>query len=450
MIERVQYTIDVYQMLAEGQSVVAAVSGGPDSVAMLDCLVRLGYRPIVAHLNHLLRGEAAQGDEDFVRALARERDLPVCVKRVDVRSLAREKGVSIEEAGRGARYLFFGEVMERRCCLRTALAHHRDDQAETVLLHMLRGSGPEGLKGMLPVRDGVFIRPLLYVSRDEILDYCEGRGLSYREDASNADTDYARNRVRHDLLPVLTAYNPRVREALCRTAEILREEDACMAVYARRLYGELASLDGDNIRFDIEALAALPPAMMRRMVRKAAAETGGIRDVRFDHIERVLGLLGGQGGAVQLPGGVRAEVRGSALCFLLEGDAVPCPPYAHSLSVPGSVSVTEAGVRICCELAEEALFDDDTVCVDADKIEGPLWVRNRRPGDRFFPYKAPGQKKLKDFLIDQKIPRRKRDTLPLVTDKKGIIWVAGLRTGHDYRVDDGTKRILKLHMHVEQ
>jgi len=445
MIDRVQKSIAQYGMLASGQDVVAAVSGGPDSVAMLDCLLRLGYRPIVAHLHHGLRGEAADADADFVRGWADRLGLPIRVKRVDTAVLAAKKGASIEEAGRLARYLFFWEIMEDTGCMRTALAHHRDDQAETVLQHMLRGSGPEGLKGMTPIRDGVFIRPMLYVSRADILAYCAERGLDYRTDATNADTDYQRNRIRHELLPELEQYNPKVREALARTAEIMREENACMAEYGGRLYAEMAALIDGVVSLPIDRLTAVPVAMRRRILRRAVAAAGRMRDVGYDHIEGILGLISGPGSAVQLPGGLRVEACGKELKFYVEEE--PCPPYAYRLPVPGSVEVPEAGVRIVCEKAAVPYFDENTVCVDADKIQGSLTVRNRRRGDRFFPYNGPGQKKLKDFLIDEKIPRIKRDRIPLVTDDQGILWVAGIRTGDPYKVDSMTNRLLKLSIH---
>lgn len=448
MIEQVRQTIEKYAMLTDQQAVVAAVSGGPDSVAMLDCLLLLKYRPIVAHVNHGLRGEDSDADEAFVRRLAEEAGLPFYVKRVDAAVLARERGMTVEEAGRSARYSFFGEVMERTGCMRTALAHHRDDQAETVLLHMLRGSGPEGLRGMTPVRDGVFIRPMLYVSREEILAYCRERGLSYREDASNADTDYQRNRIRHHLLPQLEVYNPRVREALVRTAEIIREEDACMAEQAGRLYHTMAAVEEDAILLPIAKLKALPAALARRVLRLAVAAAGSVRDVGYDHIETVLALLAGRGSAAQLPGGTRVEVCGDRLRFRQE--APPCEPYAYALPVPGSVYIPEAGARILCDRTDTPQFDAHTVCVDADKIQGELTVRNRRPGDRFYPYNSPGSKKLKDFLIDEKIPRHKRDRIPLVTDARGILWVAGLRTGEPYKVEEKTTKLLKLGIYVEQ
>ena len=450
MIERIQKTIAQCGMLENGQAVVAAVSGGPDSVAMLDCLLRLGYRPVVAHLHHGLRGREADADEDFVRQLAGKYDLPFHVKRVDAAKLAKETGLSIEEAGRSARYLFFWEVMGLTGCTRTALAHHRDDQAETVLQHMLRGSGPEGLKGMEPVRDGVFIRPMLYVSREEILSYCRERGLAYREDATNADTGYQRNRIRHELLPQLAQYNPQIREALARTAEIMREEDACMAAYGGKLYAEMAALSGEAISLPVDALMAAPMAMRRRVLRRAVSVVGNMRDVGYAHIEGILGLLSGPGSAIQLPGGVRAEVKGDSVRFTLEGGEEPCPSYAYDLPAPGSVTVPEAGVRILCEETAAPFFDENTVCVDADKIHGLLRVRNRRRGDRFFPYNSPGQKKLKDFLIDEKIPRAKRDRIPLVTDARGILWVAGLRTADPYKVEETTQKLLKLSIHGEQ
>jgi tRNA(Ile)-lysidine synthase len=450
MIEQVQKTIEQYEMLASGQDVVAAVSGGPDSVVMLDCLLRLGYRPIVAHLHHGLRGKEADADEDFVRRLAEELMLPIYVKWVDTAVLAKENGVSIEEAGRSARYLFFWDIMEQTGCTRTALAHHSDDQAETVLQHVLRGSGPEGLKGMEPVRDGVFIRPMLYVSRADILAYCAERGLSYRTDATNEDTDYQRNSIRHELLPQLEQYNPKIREAMCRTAEIIREEDACMAEYGGKLYAEMAVLEDAAILLPIEKLNGVPTAMRRRILPRAISATGSMRDVGYDHIEGILDLLTGPGSALQLPGGIRVEAKGKTLRFFVEEKEEPCPPYEYNLPVPGSADVPEAGVRIICEEAATPHFDENTVCVDADKVLGPLRVRNRRRGDRFFPYNGPGQKKLKDFLIDEKIPRAKRDRIPLITDDQDILWVAGLRTADPYKVDEMTKRLLKLSIHGEQ
>lgn len=471
--EAVREAVRRYDMLRPGEKVVVAVSGGPDSLALLHLLWtlrdELGITLHVAHLDHGLRGEEAQADAEFVRGVAAGLGVPVTVGEVRVAELARVRGLSVEEAGREARYSFFREVMVATGAARVALGHNRDDQAETVLMRLLRGAGPAGLAGIPPVRGGWIIRPFLAVPRTAIEAYCREQGLSPRHDSTNEEDRFLRNRIRRDLLPLLESdYNPALRAALANLADILRAEEEWAGGMAEDVLAQVMREEEGTVFLPVRVLGKAPLALRRRLVRLAAARVGPAgRVLPFEHVEQVLALLdAGAGRGVSLAGGLTAWREAEALA-LAGADPVgePAVPFAYSLPVPGRVEVPEAGLWVSAEVREmdgapparpgagaagfrppaaDRPGETHVAVLDADRVAAPLVVRNRRPGDRFWPLGLGAQKKVKEFFIDAKVPRRLRDRVPLVEAGGGVVWVVGYRVDERFRAGPATRRILVL------
>lgn len=454
MQEKVQKTIEKYQLLEEGERVVLAVSGGPDSVALLHVLLNLA--PLyhlslhVAHLNHMFRGEEARADAVFVAALAQSYRLPATIASRDVPALRRKARLSAQEAARKARYQFLEEVARATGAQKIALGHQADDQAETVLLNFLRGSGLAGLGGM-PPRRGKFIRPLIEVTRKEIETYNAYHHLSFREDASNQKPLYLRNRLRHELFPLLLRYNPRLIETLLRSASILQEENAYLEAEAQKAFLLLTENQAGRLSLSL-AFLSYPPALQRRLVRLAyetlLPESKGLS---FAQVEKVRTVAQGETGkSVLLPQGVKAVKSYGKIVFTLlpEKKEEFCLP----LQVPGETCLfpflnKKMGASFFpWDLDKKISPSPHEAYLDLAQVSLPLWVRSRRPGDVFWPLGAPGRKKLKDFLIDARVPRAEREKIPLVANKQEIVWVAGLRPGHPFRVTRDTKQVLHLEL----
>ena len=439
---------------------LAAVSGGGDSVALLYLLAELAEGGAitlagVAHLNHRLRQADSDADERFCRALASRFDLPCVVESSDVAELARSERISIEHAGHRARYAFFGRAAARLGACRVALGHTIDDQAETYLLRLLRGAGPGGFSAIRP-RAGLVVRPLLSVGRAELRAYLASRQAEFTEDASNLDRRIPRNRIRHELLPVLRTYTPRVVEVLAREAEIALADDEWLTVSANEMAADLVQTIEGGVTLDAVRLAALPPALARRVGRDALTEVAG-RPVGFDDIERLRRLAVGAPARVDLPG-CRAERRGDAIHLtrrIGRGVVPAVPPFAYRLDVPGEVVVPEVGVTITARTAAPGSPTSGPGTKGAPGTEqsvavamaaGPLAVRNWLPGDRFRPLGMQGhRKKLQDLFVDRKVSRARRARTPLVLDAHGrIIWVVGQALSDDFRVTEATASVLLL------
>lgn len=366
---------------------LVGVSGGPDSVALLHALVKLGYRPHVCHLNHRWRGKASDADAKFVRVLAGQLGLPV--------TIGSRKVAHTEAAARQARQAFFERVAKKTGIRTLVLAHTADDQVETFLLRLLRGAGPTGLGAMWPERQiGKLrvVRPLLDVSRAEVLKYLSAEGLKWREDASNADRRFLRNRIRHELLPLLERdYNPGIRKVLRRTAEILRAE-----------------------------AAQEPVAWERRAIRRQLGNLG------FRQVEEVRKRLSHES-QVRLSG--QTAVRELGITFVGHSE--------RSEESPSAAATTET--------LRSAQGGKKTERFDADALGPRPFVRTWRPGDRFQPLGMKGTKKLQDFFVDEKVPREERDRVPLLCASDGrIAWVVGYRIADPFKVTPATKRVVRL------
>ena len=476
--ERVLRTVRKHGLIARGGRVAVALSGGPDSVALVHILLELdraGELTVagLVHLNHQLRGDAADEDERFCRSMAAALNLPIEVGTADVRALARKQGRSIEDAGRVARYAFLHEAAERLGAEAIAVGHSRDDQAETFLLRLIRGSGPRGLAGILP-KAGRVVRPLLDISRAELRAYVSERGIEYREDATNAYLDVPRNRVRHELIPYLEReFSPGIVDVLARESAIAREDEDRLQKEAIDFATSVVLRDIHGTQVDVGALTSLDPALAARVARIALSELAAGRFIGFDHVEAFLTFVrhGASGAALSLPGqqavhqGERVALRPEPPRGLSRRNGAGVTPnqrgeghhFRFSLSIPGEVTLSQGWTisahpadRLPAGAGREGLqrltARGDTVAVAASALALPLSVRNRRPGDRFKPLGLGGsEKKLQDFLVDRKVARETRDALPLVVDGADrIVWVVGQSVGEDFRVTEASQGVIFL------
>lgn len=458
--DRVLASIRGERLVAPGGRVVAALSGGADSVALTLLLREIApagefVLAGVVHLNHRLRAAAA-ADEHFCRELAARLSLPIEVEHADVRGAAAREGVSIEAAGHQARYALFERVAGAGRDGRVATAHTRDDQAETYLMRLIRGAGPTGLAGIRP-RSGRVVRPLLQVSRRELRAYLAARGQTFREDETNRDPAVTRNRVRHELIPLLEArFSPSIVDALARGAAIARADAAWIEAAVDAAAGTIVTAGAEEVTVDAAALRREPPALARRLARRALEHVGR-RRVGFDHVERFLALAGAAGsggGGADFPG-CRVERRGPLLVVRpARRRGAPrgaVTPFRYELRVPGRVRVPEAGLEIAAEQAAAGAASGrlaargDTVAVAARGLSLPLVVRNWQPGDALRPLGMRGRKKLQDLFVDRKVERRARQRVPLVADSaRRILWVVGHTVAEDFRITPATEGMLTL------
>jgi tRNA(Ile)-lysidine synthase len=433
----------------EGHSVAAAVSGGADSVALALWLRaehdrvprRITFAGIV-HVNHKLRGAESDRDEAFCRALAHR--LNVAIEVIDA-PIANPTGRSPESTARAARYRAFADAAARLGATRVATAHTADDQAETVLLRLLRGAGNRGVSGIRSAR-GIYARPFLACRRPDVRAWLESLGESWCQDSSNDDRSIARNRVRHDLLPVIEKIAPGGIDALARAAALAADDEIVLQNLAIESAASLVSSTGTEAAvIDRDRLLTLPPAVARRVLRLVFESVAPDAPWRADHFDAALRLAARKagGGSLDLPG-VRLE-RVSNELRIRAGRSTTVPPYTYSLTADGEVMVTEAGLRITASVRNGASDPADGAYVWVVPSSAfPVTVRNRRPGDRVA--MSSGTRKLQDLMVDAKIPRSERATMPLVVAADGrILWVIGHPGARvpDARADVANMVILK-------
>lgn len=488
LLDQVSSTIRRWNMFASGQRVLAAVSGGPDSVALLGVLnelaPRMGVELSVAHFDHQIRGPAARkGDAALVAALAGRFGLPLNTGSGDVPAHAAAHGLSLEHAARELRYTFLARTAAATGCHVIATGHTRDDHAETVLLALIRGAGAAGLGGIRPVT-GKIVRPLVEASRDDVLRYLTLHGLDYRVDETNADQAYLRNRVRLSLLPMLeSGFNPAIRATVARSGHLLQDEDSLLAGLAGEFHDRIAvRAEPGVLALGRAGLSTVHVALARRVLRLALGEvaagagTGDWADGEglhwvptVAHIENLLDLLrnGEAGASIDLPNGHWAELGYQAL-LIHRGPRPPDVPVpggggeqSWPLAVPGETDLAAPGwsvvarVRPRAEWAAGASFAWHRtaqggalvfrVFLALDALSLPLSLRSRRPGDRLRPHGGPGERKVQDLLVDAKIPRRLRDRLPVLCDSTGqVCAVLPVRPAAAHAVTPNTERVLIL------
>lgn len=441
-------------LFAPGGRVLAAVSGGPDSVAMLHLLHRLGpewgLTLGVAHFDHGLRGEASRGEARFVAELAQTLGLPFYGGEGDVRRAARTYKVSLQMAARRLRLDFLLKVRQEQSYHRLALGHTADDQVELFFLRLLRGAGAEGLKGMWPRTPEGLVRPLLAVAKDAVLAWLRHEDLAYREDQSNLSRRYLRNRVRLELVPGLQRdFNPRIKDAVWRLMALLQEDEAFLNQAAAEAWGAVGRFITPHCAaLTIPAWLALPPALRTRLVRRTLGRFLAHQEITSSQVSSLLALAQGQrsGGVIDF-GTCRVARAGAELHFF---PPLPPAPEASATLLPGTGAVeSPAGWRLeagslAGPLPGPGPDFPHIVRVDQDKTAFPLMLRGVQPGDRFRPTGGKGAKKMQDFLVDAKIPRWLRPHLPLVADRQGLIWVPGLRLAEAVTPTPRTVRVLEL------
>ncbi len=444
---------------------LAAVSGGPDSLCLLDLMRQLpGVDVIVAHFNHKLRPEA-DAEAVYVRSLVEKMGLPFLTASGDVRAYAVEKGISIEEAARTLRYRFLYGLARKHGASGIVTAHSADDQVETVLMHLLRGTGMAGLRGIQGVTRLLefdaqvpLIRPMLHIWRNEVDEYCREHGLEPVYDATNSDQSYMRNRIRHSLIPEMESYNPKFKAALLRMVRTVSEDYEAVSSVVDHVWARALVASGDGfLAFSVSVLSGLQPAILRQLFRLAIHSVlGGLVDVDYDTLQRAVTLLEKRGdraisNRVDLVGGVYALLEGERIIFTTwEADL----PAEHWPQVTEPVEVTVGEYELgngwlftVQLLAGRYSVDSDpwTAWLDADLTGNHLTVRSRQASDRFQPLGMDGKSiKMQDFFVNTKLPKRARARWPLVCVGDAVAWVPGYRPAHPFRVTDKTKRVLKL------
>jgi tRNA(Ile)-lysidine synthase len=451
-------------LVSRGQKLVVAVSGGPDSVCLLHVLLKLRKELDIdlhiAHLNHRLRGKESEADAVYVGELARKLGIDATIAARDVKSYRARRRLSLEEAAREVRYSFLAEVAASIGAERVAVGHTADDHVETILMHLIRGSGIGGLRGLRPITrwqssDAVvtIIRPLLELTRDEAAAYCRHHRLHPRLDASNLSPEMFRNRIRQELIPLLRAYNPRVSEALRRTARLATDDFDFIEKEATLAWDALVRREGEAVILDRKKLLALPLSLKRHLLRAAVASASGdLKDIEAGHIEDMLGALEKPAGkTINLPEGLNFAIEYDS--FVLAPNASTTCPFpaldqGYALTVPGITRQSgweiEAAVTTPDEIEAPEAEEGFTACCDLDKTGSVLTVRHRLRGDRFQPLGLNSPKKLSSFMIDARIPRAWRGSIPIVASPGQIIWVAGWRIDERVKVTAKTKNVLRL------
>jgi tRNA(Ile)-lysidine synthase len=459
LLNRIAETIERHGMFRNGQTVGVAVSGGADSVCLLHALVELTPRwnlhLHVLHLDHGLRGDESRRDAQFVADLAARLSLPATIRAVD---LTQSHG-NLEQAGREARLSFFREMLSNQTVDRVALGHTRSDQAETVLFRFLRGAGTAGLAAIRPVTSDGIVRPLLEIDRSEVEDFLRARGIVWREDSTNAGLDFARNRIRHQLLPQLASdWNPAIIETLSRTADWALAEEAYWDSEIDRLATQnLVERDG-GILIRAASLTALPLAVARRLVRRAIGlAKGDLRRIDFPHIAQVLELAASPEGDGRLQTTGLDIVRSFDWLRFAKPVAL-APDFQAPAPVPGVLSLPAAGLQISLELVERTLSTGyphsvynqyEADCLDWCSLSGPLEVRNWRPGDQYQPQGSAGVRKIKTFFQEARIPIWERRNWPILLDGSSIVWARKFGPAADFAARPVSRMLLVVREHYE-
>ncbi|MGB8953356.1 MAG: tRNA lysidine(34) synthetase TilS [Candidatus Aminicenantales bacterium] len=443
VLKKFKETLVRYPLLQPGDKILVACSGGADSTALLNLLLQvraeIALELSVAHFNHRLRRNAER-DERFVKDLARKLGLPLFVKRKNVRAYARRFKLNLEEAGRTLRYEFLKETAVKIGATKIATGHTMTDQAETFLMRLLRGSGPRGLSGIYPVYEGLIIRPLLEIEREELESYLQIKGLTFRQDESNLDRRFLRNKIRLDLLPYLKKnYDPGIVSRLGRLASILQEEDRFLEDVSRERSQSLLQRRGNQVFLNVGALDLLPRALARRSIRSFIAELkGDLRGISFKDIESILKL--NEGKELSLKKDLRLR-RERGFIFLKETTRRKIP-YEYVWDGKAPLEIRELGLRFSGKTVRKKglwPFDDRIRCLcERHTIAFPLTVRSRREGDRYQPLGSPGRKKLKEIMRAKGIPASERERHPVFLSKGRIVWVLGLPVSEKFKVPPQT------------
>ncbi|MEM8531422.1 MAG: tRNA lysidine(34) synthetase TilS [Chloroflexota bacterium] len=473
------------QLVHPKGTILVAVSGGPDSLCLLDIFNRLPAHIVsaihVAHLNHKLRGVDSDADAAFVADFAQRLRLPVTIEAIDVESFAQHHRRNLHQAAREIRYEFLARVADQIGAQSVAVAHHANDQAETVLMHLLRGAGTAGLRGIRPiiawhewqhwqdtshtdrperltdsdVPTPYLIRPLLDITRADIEQYCREQQLAPRDDATNSDTYWTRNRIRHELLPQLANYNPHIVKALTHTAATCTDDYDFIRQSLEAIWSDLTHMRPDGIDFDGHIWSQLHPAIQREALRQAHRMFVPEQTLTWTQIEQARALVreGLVSKKCELPGALVLTV-GYNHTFVIGAPAKPSVPQVMSAStplvIPGRIQLRNGWFLTSHYVASVPTTTTKwDLYLDADKLDGALVVRYRQPGDRLRLAGGPGTRKIQDIFVDAKIPREQRAQWPIIATSEAVIWIAGMRVAGGFGVTSATQRILALSIQSE-
>ncbi len=454
--DKILNTIKKHNLIENGDNVLVGVSGGPDSMALLYALLsiqtEISFSLYIAHVNHGVRGREADEDEKFVEKISGKLGIPFYSKKIDMEGYAREHKLSSEDAGRRLRYKFFREVLLSINGGKIAVAHNKNDQAETLIMRFFRGTGLDGLKGM-EYRNGDIIRPLLDISRNEIEDYILEKNINTRLDRTNLENIYNRNKVRLELIPyIVDNFNPNIVDTLWRTSRTMSNDSEFLEEFSKERYRELVKVEDKNSiilcrqKFSREHIA-IKQRIIRHSIYNLTGTLDGISEI---HVRNVLELFerGDTGKSVDLPNRLEVKTSYDDLIFRIKNLNVN-NNYKYSLKRGQATYVKEWNSIFKMEVYPmekiQLNFKDRFIkYFDYDKIKGEIYIRNRRLGDTIQPFGMSGNKKLKDLFIDKKIPIDEREKIPILVDKNDIIWVVGLRTSEKYKITPYTKNVLVI------
>jgi tRNA(Ile)-lysidine synthase len=438
-------------MISPGEPIVVAVSGGPDSVCLLHVLNKigneLGHELIVAHFNHGLRPAEDDRETGLVKELAGSLNLPFVEEKAD--SELSENGSSLEERAREARYKFLESVRAQRNAGRIAIGHTMNDQAETIIMRLLRGSGPSGLAGIPPVRGGTIIRPLFSVKREEVIEYLGTHHLSSCLDSSNLKPTHLRNRIRLEIMPLLTQLQPNLIEQLAVAADILRDENEYLDTLAEKWIRDYTRPgDPGTVSVPVDLFQNLHPALKNNVLRSLIKRVrNNLLRIEYDHILAVSNLVnsGKPQGRLDLPNGLVAVKAYDRLD--IGTNQRKTEYYEYPLEGPGRYYIKEIDRTLTLTIIQKGVLVKDNpketaAYLDADTVNFPMVIRSFRPGDRFIPLGMRGHKKIKDFFIDLKVPHKERASTPILICDHTPVWVCGYRINDRFKVTSSTKRIL--------
>lgn len=460
LLKQVKRSIDHHHLLDQGDRLIVGVSGGLDSMVLLHLLN--AYRQeydlflIIAHVNHGLRPDESPKEAELVQNESRRLGFPFEYGEFNVKEFQKARGLSLQDAARRIRFRFFNDLLRKHGAQKIVLGHNADDQVETILLRLIRGSGLKGLKGMLPIREGKVIRPLLETWRREIESFAKQNEIPFLQDSSNFKKNYLRNRLRLDLIPFIEKeYQSNFKKVIIRISKILKEEDDYLEREAEEAYQKIVREENGILSFRFSEFQSLHRAIQWRIAQKMLGRiykgrmmsevgewwNGDSIDSTLSHPSPSMLL--------ELPYGIYLEKRYD-MVFLGKGRVKQIPPFEVELNTPGHTFIEEMGKEVVVEqIDREDQFGDlighpHTALFDFQNLQFPLKVRNFRPGDRFQPLGVKGTQKLKEFFIDHKIPRFERPKIPLLISGERIVWVVGYRIDERFKITDQTKKILKV------
>ena len=457
VLDQFKRAIDYHRLVEKGDRLIVGVSGGVDSMVLLHllyaCCEAFDLSLIVAHVNHGLRPAESEKEAELVQSEAARLGLPFEYGRFNVKEFQKTMGLSPQDAARRIRFHFFYNLLQRHDAQKIVLGHHADDQVETVLLRLIRGSGLQGLKGMLPIREGKVIRPLLGVWREKIQTFAVEKKIPFLLDSSNLESDYLRNRIRLALIPLMEReYQPNFKEILLRTSNILREENDYLEKGAEAAYQEIVRKEKDILFFKLSEYRSLHQSIQWRVMRKILERVcdwgTGVEEGEWSEVHKIYQKLHQSSPSflLELPHGAWVEKRYDVV-LLGKGKVKPLPPFEVELRSPGSTFIEEIGKEVVIEETDRDKLKDykgpaNTALMDYGSLQFPLKMRNFRPGDRFHPLGVKGTQKLKEFFIDHKVPKVERPKVPLLVSGERIVWIVGHRIDERVRVTEKTKKVL--------